>query len=75
MFHQDGSGELVELTCVEGAGADEYVFSVSELNEADEIVLVLCGDADLDGGIDFADATTVNQYLLGLYTIRWRIAE
>jgi len=56
---------MTELSCTEAADGT-HVYTV-DAQDGDEIILVYRGDADLDGGIDFADATTINQYLLGLY--------
>lgn len=58
-------GVLTELSCVSQPDGS-YLFIVDAMDK-DEIVVAIRGDADLDGGIDFADATTINQYLLGMY--------
>lgn len=68
VLHRNAAGELEELECTAGEFENEYVFYVDELEDGDEIILVLCGDADLDGTVDFVDATTVNQYMLHLVT-------
>ena len=59
-------GVMTELSCSSIAANGAHVFTVNA-QDGDEIILVYRGDADLDAGIDFADATTINQYLLGLY--------
>lgn len=57
-------GVMTELACTELAnGTHRFVV---DAQDGDEIVLVYRGDADLDGVVDFVDATTVNQHMLHL---------
>ena len=58
-------GVLTEVPCT--ARDDGSYLFVVDAEHKDEVVVALRGDADLDGGVDFADATTINQYMLGIY--------
>lgn len=68
VIREDGTTERLYAAVV-NEETGRHRFKVDS-RDGDKIVVALKGDADLDGGIDFADATTVNQYLLGLYSLR-----
>ena len=68
VIREDGTTERLYAAVV-NEETGRHRFKVDS-RDGDKIVVALKGDADLDGGIDFADATTVNQYLLDLYSLR-----
>lgn len=61
---EDGSSERLYAAVLNEETGD-YRFKVN-IQNGDHVVVALKGDADLDGVIDFVDATTVNQYMLHL---------
>ena len=55
-----------ELTCTK-VNDTTYTFTAEGLVNDDEIVLVLLGDADLNGVVNVTDASRIAQYFAGVY--------
>lgn len=55
-----------ELTCIK-VNDTTYTFTADGLVNDDEIVLVLLGDADLNGVVNVTDASRIAQYFAGVY--------
>lgn len=58
-------GSYTELACTTEDNLT-HVFS-GDLKNNDEIMIIMIGDADLDGYITITDMARINQYLVGIY--------
>ena len=58
------------LTCVKSVdGENTYEFTIDDVADGDEIVIVKRGDINLDGNISITDSSFLSRYIVGSYNL------